>query len=397
VDQDQSDNVVTTFLILGGHVLSQNTAAQAAKRNSTLITNGSDNGLVDVILDPVLGCTPWQAKTVTNSAGITAALALNELQAAMFPPKIPALVPLTDPMVLVNNAPSLQKTNLYRAGVGQPPAVTAADADGIAYCKNFAIAGLFIQNNKNLFSGQASPATDTANNLYTFMAQRFGASLTNLNCLQGLNIAQPVNMTTDANGVVTAANINLTQLQKIVGGTVASSSSVSASRSVTAVTKPTSVSVPVKVSSASSSSVSASHSVTAVTKPTSISVPVKVSSVSAPSSIKHISSSKLSTLSKVAMPSISLPTAIQSSLIAAASSTMAAISSSIAAAGSGGLAPSKALSSTAALPSCTGNPYQQLANGLLKNTQTGQFYFQIPPQFAQFLNGGAGGHGLFRE
>jgi hypothetical protein len=56
------------------------------------------------------------------------------------------------------------------------------------------------------------------------------------------------------------------------------------------------------------------------------------------------------------------------------------------------MAPTKVQSSaaTVALPSCTNNLYQQLANGLLKNTQTGQFYFQIPAEFAQFLGGGGG-------
>lgn len=46
-----------------------------------------------------------------------------ELVANFFPPAGgPALVPLNDPMVLVNGQQSLDKVNLYRQGTGQPPA-----------------------------------------------------------------------------------------------------------------------------------------------------------------------------------------------------------------------------------------------------------------------------------
>ena len=48
---------------------------------------------------------------------------MQELLANFFPPAGgPALVPLNDPMVLVNGQPSLQKVNLYRDGTGQPQA-----------------------------------------------------------------------------------------------------------------------------------------------------------------------------------------------------------------------------------------------------------------------------------
>lgn len=48
---------------------------------------------------------------------------MQELVANFFPPVGgPALVPLNDPMVLVNGQPSLPKVNLYRDGAGQPHA-----------------------------------------------------------------------------------------------------------------------------------------------------------------------------------------------------------------------------------------------------------------------------------
>jgi hypothetical protein len=420
---------VTTFLIQGGHILAQNTPAQAAKSkgNSTLVTNGSDNGLLDVFIDPALGCTPWSANTLTNAAGTTPALALNEIQAAMNPGTTPALVPVTDPMVLDNNgAVSLQKTNLYRAAVGQTLAATVADADGTTYCKNFAIAGVFIQNNKALFTGLTTPMASAANNLYTFLAQRFAASLTNLNCLQLLNLAQPVTMTTDGNGVVTAANINTAQLQMILNGqtltnstsatnqsasatsatgkasstakasasatgkassVVKASASASSKGSSVAASSATSASLPQKgASSVSSKAASASVSKT-VSKTASLSG--KVLSTTSSTASASVTASTPSTLSKVVKPSatasVSVPPAISSSLVAVASSTMAGISSSVAVSGSSGLAPSKIASATAAIPSCTSVVYQHLGNGLLNNTQTGQLYFPIPAEFAEFL------------
>lgn len=56
-----------------------------------------------------------------------------ELLANFFPPASgPALVPLNDPMVLVNGQQSLEKVNLYRDGTGQPHADNN-NASGITY------------------------------------------------------------------------------------------------------------------------------------------------------------------------------------------------------------------------------------------------------------------------
>lgn len=58
---------------------------------------------------------------------------MQELLANFFPPAGgPALVPLNDPMVLVNGQPSLQKVNLYRDGTGQPQADNN-NASGLTY------------------------------------------------------------------------------------------------------------------------------------------------------------------------------------------------------------------------------------------------------------------------
>src|SRR2546421_5357390 len=119
VDQDQSDNVTTTYLI-----------------NGTQQANASDNRLLDVALDGALGCTPLMAPDLAHPGQMTTALPLNELQAAAQQAAPLALVPLGDPMTLVNNTPNATKTDLYRMGVDQP---TVGDTDGgntVTYCQN---------------------------------------------------------------------------------------------------------------------------------------------------------------------------------------------------------------------------------------------------------------------
>jgi hypothetical protein len=71
---------------------------------------------------------------------------------------------------------SLTKTNLYRAGVGQPQAADSANASGTTYCQQYAQSALFIAENEALFTGQTSPAPAVANNLFTFLANRFATS-----------------------------------------------------------------------------------------------------------------------------------------------------------------------------------------------------------------------------
>src|SRR6202000_1273430 len=63
-----------------------------------------------------------------------------------------------------------------------------------------------IQQDATFFQQAPTPDSGAANNLYTFMAQRWAASLTNLDCAQIINVPRnPVQLTTDADGVVTAA------------------------------------------------------------------------------------------------------------------------------------------------------------------------------------------------
>jgi hypothetical protein len=204
VDQDQSDNVTTTYLITADGRVAQNTATnQAAQAGAQAQTNGSDNRLLAVALDGALGCTPWMAPDLANNGALVPALPLNELQAAAHQQAPVALVPDGDPMVLVDGAASRAKRNLYRLGVDQP---VPASGNTTTYCQNLlAIAPARMQKDMAFTMNRPSPDAAVASNLFTFLAQRFNASLTNLNC-QG---PSPITLQQDANGVTTGATITL--------------------------------------------------------------------------------------------------------------------------------------------------------------------------------------------
>ncbi len=213
IDQDQSDNVQTQYLANGNGQTAQVTAAnQAQLANATTLGNPSDNALVTKFIDPALGCTPWTAPDLANNNTPNLSLALDEIQANAFQQAPIALVPLTDPMTLNNNNASTQKTNLYRRGSDQTPINAADNGSGTTYCQNMVgTAGLTrIKNDMPLTINATSPAPAMANSLFTFLAMRFNQSYTNLGC-QGLlnNAPNPVTLTMDGNGVVTAATITL--------------------------------------------------------------------------------------------------------------------------------------------------------------------------------------------
>ena len=226
---DQSNNVDTTYSLINGKVLAQNTPANAkANPGAEELTNGSNNALVNDFLAPALRCTLLTSNSLTTPSGKSASLTINELQAGFSPPAAgPALVPLNDDFTVINNngviTQSLAKTNLYRAGVGQPQAQSVAGASGTAYCKSYAASGIFVAQQQALFSSKTSPALAVANNLFTFMAQRFAASfgpVPALGCTTIFGIAAPITLTTDVNGVVTAARIDTAPLASILAGKI---------------------------------------------------------------------------------------------------------------------------------------------------------------------------------
>jgi hypothetical protein len=221
VDQDQSDNVLSSYLVVPRNTrrsssstlrMAQNTAPNRAMfQNATEIDNGSDNRLLGDFINPALGCTTWTATDLADPSGgtIRNSQALNELQAAAFATAPIALVPAGNPMVLDSNGnQNLDKLNAYRQGVDQPMVASLANASTASYCRNLKDPGLttIIAQRQWLRSG-ASPAADVGNNLFTFMAARFAATWENLNCQTLIGQVNPVVPVLN-NGVCVGAKFN---------------------------------------------------------------------------------------------------------------------------------------------------------------------------------------------
>jgi hypothetical protein len=220
IDQDQSDNAVAHYLFnpQTGQ-MSQDTAAnQAALTGDTVEANGSDNGLLDGFVDPALGCTPFTAPNSTNPNGASASQALNELSARVNQKGTIALVPVNDPQTLVGGQFSLSKTNLYRSEVDMPLLGSRANLDRNAaqYCQDMINIGTpRLKLDADLEVGGPSPVPDLGNNLATFLAARLAGSFDNLNC-KNYGLTDPITLTTDDNGVATAATYNTTQQKAVV-------------------------------------------------------------------------------------------------------------------------------------------------------------------------------------
>lgn len=214
VDQDQSDNVTTTYLVTNDGRIAQNTTANRQQLpNAHTTFNGSDNALLDAFIDPAIGCQPWSAPDLTNPGSMVTALPLDELQAATLQGNPVALVPALDPMVLVNNAPNLGKINAYRVGVDQVTAASLADANTTPYCQNLLQVGLpRVALDKQFTMNAPSPFPNMASTLFNFLAMRFQNTISSrqgfLRCTKLLGVQNPVTLVTQ-DGVVTDATINL--------------------------------------------------------------------------------------------------------------------------------------------------------------------------------------------
>jgi hypothetical protein len=214
IDQDQSDNVITSYLINANGQTAQNTAANAtAVAGAQTIVNGSDDKLLAAFLDPSTGCTAFSATDPTDPTGTSGSQALNELSARVNQTGTIAVVPPNDEMTLVGGQMSLDKTNIYRSLVDQPLLAQGTDLTQVAtaYCQNLAN----IQPARNQLDsakevGVGSPVPAVGANLAAFMGNRLSMSFVNLGCA-GFGLTNPVTVTTDANMVATAVTYNLTQ------------------------------------------------------------------------------------------------------------------------------------------------------------------------------------------
>ena len=214
VDQDPSDNVTTTYLLTPSGQTAQNNAPNtSALPGATQISNGSDNALLDVFVDPALGCKPLEAPDLSAGGAMGTSQALDELSAARSQAAPVALVPENDEMVLVNNQFSPAKTNLYRSSVGQPALSRANNAvDSPAkFCQNMVnIQSVFLNDNEAALTPGPSPVPAVGDNLFTFMANRLSMSFDNLSC-GSYGLKNPVTVTLDGSGAATGATLDTTQ------------------------------------------------------------------------------------------------------------------------------------------------------------------------------------------
>ena len=214
VDQDQSDNVVTTYLINGNGQTAQNTAANAAAiAGATTLVNGSDDKLLAAFLDPANGCTPFTAPDATDPGGTSGSQALNELSARVNQQGTIAVVPPNDEMTLVGGAFSIAKTNVYRSLVDQPLLAGNVNPTTVAmdYCQNLTN----IQPARNQLDmtrelNIGTPVAAVGNTLATFMGNRLSMSFVNLGCAN-FGLTNPVTVTLDGNQVATAVTYNTAQ------------------------------------------------------------------------------------------------------------------------------------------------------------------------------------------
>lgn len=179
VDQDQSDNVQTLYLLTpDGRTAQDNAANQAAFPGSTVIANGSDNTLMSRFVDPAIGCNSWLLPDVSRDMALQPTQATNELQGLAYQHRPVAYIPLGDPMVGPNN---LEMVNAYRSSLLQPIAHSRGAANTQRYCNHLRhIAPAFFNEFMAQFKASASP--DPAMNLYDFLVARYKASLQLLGC-----------------------------------------------------------------------------------------------------------------------------------------------------------------------------------------------------------------------
>ena len=176
VDQDQSDNVQTQYIVAGGRIAQNTPANRANFTGAAVLNNGSDNVVLQSV-DSAIGCTPMMVKSLTTGSMVETQ-ATNELQAAAFPPNPVAEIPLGDPMAGPN---SIAMVNALRSQLDQAN-TNRGGANTQRYCKNIIqIQWKFLQQHKQALSRSTFI---NGQNLFTFLVERLKASLQLLKCRQ---------------------------------------------------------------------------------------------------------------------------------------------------------------------------------------------------------------------
>jgi hypothetical protein len=217
IDQDQSDNIYSQYLLDGRGRTAQATARNKARvNNATLLTNGSDNALLGYFVDPANGCKPFTTNDPTSVSGTQSSQALDELSAKINQKGHIALIPTNDPMTLVGGNASIAKTNMYRSLVDMPLLAANTDPAQVAasYCMNMVnIAPAHDQLDAATDAGTASPVPDVGDSLATFIGNRLSMSFGNLGC-DAFGLTDPVSVTAeDDDAPATAVAYNTAQQQ----------------------------------------------------------------------------------------------------------------------------------------------------------------------------------------
>jgi hypothetical protein len=211
-DQSSANDVTTEYVLnpLTGQTAQDTTSNAGNVAGATLLFSRSDNTLLDQFLDPVLGCTPFQAPDLANNDQPTSSQALDEILAGAYQPKIAALVPESDKVVMNGEEFDPAKTGLYREELGQAPISnqTNQTSDPEMYCQNLVdIQTPFLAANSKLLATGQSPVTAMGDNLLTFMASELNMAFTNLGC-QHFRLTNPVTVSRNRAGATVAATFN---------------------------------------------------------------------------------------------------------------------------------------------------------------------------------------------
>ena len=210
---DTGGNVTTEYLLnpLTGQTAQDTTANAGNIAGGTLLLSRSRNTLLDLFLDPLLGCTPFEAPDLANNDQLTTSQALDEMLSGAYQPKIAALVPENDAVVLgAGGEFDAAKTDMYREELGQAPISNQNNetSSPAMYCQNLVnIQTSFLAANTRMLATSQSPATGVGDNLLTFMASRLSTSFVNLGC-QRFRLTNPVTITRNGAGVAVAATFN---------------------------------------------------------------------------------------------------------------------------------------------------------------------------------------------
>ena len=209
---DPGERVTTTYLLnpLTGQTAQNNSTSRGYIEGATLVHGNSANSVLDQYIDPLLGCTPFEAPDLSNANVPAFSEVLDEIAAGGYQPKAAALVPENDKMVMDGAKLDPAKTNLYRQELGQAPISSQSDktSSPVMYCQNLVdIQTPFLAANQRLLATGQSPVSATADNLLTFLANDLNASFTSLGCQQ-FHLTNPVTLKRNSAGVAVAVTFD---------------------------------------------------------------------------------------------------------------------------------------------------------------------------------------------